>query len=378
MLKILHIIPSLRKGGAERLVLNICNELQKREDIQVKLVVLHPENEYEFLSNNIDIELCNSTVMPSISGRHKVNITDFLKIVNDYEPHIIHSHLFEAEMVSRWEILSDIKYFTHCHDNMVQFRGFDIKTMLKKRLLSNYYEKNLIIEKYTLCNNKFIVISKNTEVYFKENLPKNLKKKVVLLNNAIDFNHFVKKEERIQLQVKKIVNLVTIGGLTKLKNQIFLLDVMKELNKRGVGKYRLTIIGDGLMRTAIENKISKNQLRDAVRLVGLTDKVEDFLKKSDLYVYACVKEGFGLTIIEAMASGLPVVCLDGGGNRDIIEEGKNGFMIQEQNAEKFADKIIQLTESQELYQSMSSYAREYAKKYDIKEYVGKLIELYTG
>jgi len=77
-----------------------------------------------------------------------------------------------------------------------------------------------------------------------------------------------------------------------------------------------------------------------------------------------------------MAAGLPVVTLDGKGNRDIIEQGKNGFMIYKQSAELFADKIIELIKNKELYQSMSAYAVEFAKKYDIKEYVDKLIDLY--
>jgi len=378
MLKILHIIPSLRKGGAERLVLNICSELQNRNGVKVKLLVLHPENEYEFLSKNVDVEFCNSTVVPSISGRSSVDISDFEKIIEDFKPDIIHSHLFESEIVSHWHIYKDVKYITHCHSNMKQFRRFNYKTILNKKLLTNYYEKKRLIIQYKKCDNIFIAISKDTENYIKKSLPRQLKKNVLLLNNAINYDKFKYTKEDVYFSGIRIINLITIGSLIELKNHLFLVDVMNILNKKGIGKYNLTIIGEGPMRSAIENKIIEQQIQSKVSLKGLINNVEDYLKKADLYIYSCTKEGFGLTLIEAMAAGLPVICLDGKGNRDIIEQGNNGFMIFEQNPELFAQKIIEVMENRQLYFEMSRYASEFAKKYNIRAYVDKLLDIYRN
>ena len=77
-----------------------------------------------------------------------------------------------------------------------------------------------------------------------------------------------------------------------------------------------------------------------------------------------------------MAAGLPVVTLDGGGNRDLMINGENGYLIEEQDPEKFAQKIISLVENKDKYTEISNYCKEYAKKYDIKEYVKKLLVLY--
>ena len=63
-----------------------------------------------------------------------------------------------------------------------------------------------------------------------------------------------------------------------------------------------------------------------------------------------------------MAAGLPVITLDGKGNRDIIEQGKNGYMIYEQDAELFAQTIIDLWNDKEKYQQMSKYAQQFAVK----------------
>jgi glycosyltransferase involved in cell wall biosynthesis len=376
LLKILHIIPSLRKGGAERLVLDICNELQKREDIIVKLALLNVENEYEFLSKNIDIELCRSGVVPSITRKSLIDLVEYEKIVSDFHPDIIHSHLFEAEIVSRWNPVPGIRYITHCHDNIRQFRRPGVKTLLNKRLFTENYERNLMMERYQECDNSFIAISKDMEVYLKKTLPKPLQEKISLLSNAIDLKRFEYAEERRMPSSSGQIKLISIGSLTPIKNQVFLIEVMNLLNKAEPGKFHLTLIGEGPMRANIENKISEYQLKDVVTLTGLTDHVEDYLKKSDIYVYSCISEGFGLTLIEAMAAGLPVICLDGKGNRDIIEEGKNGSMIFGPDTVLFADKIRELVKADEIYTRMSLYAKEFAGKYDIKEYTDRLLEIY--
>ena len=79
-----------------------------------------------------------------------------------------------------------------------------------------------------------------------------------------------------------------------------------------------------------------------------------------------------------MAAGLPVVTLDGRGNRDLIVQGKNGYMVYEQDAEQFADRILEIWNDQQKYKEMSVFAQEFASQYDIKEYVDKLLILYKN
>ena len=65
-MKILQIIPSLAKGGAERIVLDTCIELSKREEIEAKLVTFHDKNAYSFLSEKIEHQIIESQVLPSL------------------------------------------------------------------------------------------------------------------------------------------------------------------------------------------------------------------------------------------------------------------------------------------------------------------------
>lgn len=73
-MKILQIIPTLRKGGAERLALNICHELAKRDGITIKLVTLHPQNDYQELTEGLDWTVIPATFIPSITGKAIWNV----------------------------------------------------------------------------------------------------------------------------------------------------------------------------------------------------------------------------------------------------------------------------------------------------------------
>jgi glycosyltransferase EpsD len=79
-----------------------------------------------------------------------------------------------------------------------------------------------------------------------------------------------------------------------------------------------------------------------------------------------------------MAAGTPVVCVDGRGNRDLIEQGKNGFIFQQPDPVQLADQIIELWENAPLYNSIQSAAEEFAKDFDITHYCSRLEELYRS
>jgi len=79
-----------------------------------------------------------------------------------------------------------------------------------------------------------------------------------------------------------------------------------------------------------------------------------------------------------MAAGLPVITLDGKGNRDLIEEGKNGYMIFEQNAELFAQTIIDMWNDKVKYKPLSEFAQEFARSFDINKYTSNLMVIYKN
>ena len=118
-MKIIHIIPNLKKGGAERLVQDICNYIFQNQLAEISLITFHKGVDIKF-PFHVNIP---SQFEPSITKKSKINVGELQKFIEHFKPNIIHSHLWESEM-----LLTNIKSencirFSHFHDNMVQLRS---------------------------------------------------------------------------------------------------------------------------------------------------------------------------------------------------------------------------------------------------------------
>lgn len=369
-MKILFIINRLGRGGAQRLLLDICHVLSGYNNIEYKIIGFESLNEFPDYKESEKYIISKSKVKLSIFRNNEIDVVDLQNIIEQFKPDIIHSHLFKAELISRSCYYPSAKWFTHCHDNMIQFRNFRFKTFFNKVSFANYIEKRYLFKCYKQNGGtQFVAISNDTLGYFKKTTSSYL---VHLLFNAIDVKRFKRRQTT---ELPKELKLVTIGSLVDNKNQQFLIKVVNILKDKE-SKVHLDILGDGINFKQLRNQIVSLQLDHYITLHGNINQVEEYLWQNSIYVHSAKKEAFGLTHIEAMAAGLPVVCLDGKGNRTIIEQGKNGFMVYEQNPELFAAKILEIWHNKELYHSMSTFAVEYAKQYDIKEYTDKLLQLY--
>jgi glycosyltransferase involved in cell wall biosynthesis len=373
-LRIIHVIPSLIKGGAERLTLDICTTLHQKSDCEVKLIILHPDNNFQYQGGSLTIEYCNSFVIPSVSGKSQVEIRALQDAIDRFQPDVIHTHLFEAEIVAREVVYKKAVWFSHLHDNMFQFRPMKPKDWLSKKRITEWFERNWMLKKYKACSNNFIAISRDTERYFKSVLPKSLQR-ITLLHNAIRFEKFSKADLRIP--EGRLIKMVSTGSLVDKKNQIFLTDVVTELNKLGY-KANLRILGDGVNRDKIKARIDALEIGNQMHLEGNVDVVEHYLHEASFYVHPATYEPFGLVLLEAMAASMVCVSLNGKGNLDIHEEGLNGFLIDPASPAKFAKKLVECSENTALYKEVAQYSFNYAKRFDIENYTDQLVKLYRA
>ncbi len=371
MIRVLHIIPTLNKGGAERLTIDICKNLNDRSDVEVQLVLMTNDIKYE-LPPTLSYVITDSKINLSIWKKNKVSSSHFDTIVRDFQPDIVHSHLFEAEVLSRFKPYPSIVYITHVHDNIVQLENFIFHKPYIKKIL-NRFEKYWITKQYRKVNNQFISISKDTTHFLKVSLRNNkLSDAIYELSNAIDFEQFYYAGEK---KITQKIILIAVGSLVEKKNQQLLLQIAYLLKNKGID-FEMQILGDGPKRTFLENEINKLGLSNQVFLLGNVNDVPSYLRQATFFIHTALYEPFGLVLLEAMASGVPVISLDGKGNRDIILNGKNGYLLQENDPTMFVSKIIDLINDHEKYQSISKYARTFAENYDIKKYVEKLVDYY--
>lgn len=372
-MRIIHVIPSLEMGGAEKMCIDICNALSDMGH-NILLVRLSEEQDFDescFRFSTIVIK--ERARLRFMRGLARVP-SDWQALIKDFSPDIIHSHLFEAEVLTKSVLRSNTAYFTHCHDNMHQFkRGFKVSKLLNKKEYVRVYERRFLLNRYRLLGqNHFICISESNEAYFKKNLTKGLA--VFKLPNAIAFGNY--NRGAISPENQDVLRLISVGSLTSLKNHHYLVRVVQELCKKSV-RVHLDLLGGGPMRTAITTLVQQLSLDNAVSLQGKQINVIPFYQKNHLYVHSARSEGFGLTQVEAMAAGLPVIALDAAGNRDIVQNGRNGYLLsQDTTPEAFADKILAVWQDKGALKSLQEGAIKTASQFDIKPYCERLVRLY--
>lgn len=366
-MKIVHVIPTLNKGGAERLVLDVCNELQEMGH-EVHLVIFRNENAYTFLSKSINLHVIPSEFIPSITGKPKINIEGLQKFLSDFQADIVHSHLFESEMVLNQIRLNRAKFFFHLHDNVPQLKKWSINTLSSKRALANYFERKLILKSMKARKTSLIAISEDSYQFAKDNLPSQLP--IHQLSNAINTVRFTSgNQERCENDI------VMIGSFVPKKDHKLAIEVIYELKNQGINT-RLHLLGDGPLRQELEQFVIDLGLSQSIIFHGNVDYPETILKESSLYLHTAKYEPFGLVLLEAMAAGLPVVCTDGKGNRGLIENGKNGFLTESRSASELARLITLVICNKEKLERMRVDAQKFATQFDIKPYCVSLIKLY--
>ena len=359
-LKIIHIIPNLQKGGAERLVQDICNYIFQNQLAHIKLITFHKDIK---VKSTFHVNIPSQFEL-SITNKSKIHVVELQRFIENFKPDIIHSHLWESEM-----LLTNIKFknclrFSHFHDNMVQLRkSFFPKN---KSHLTNIYEKKLYLKNN---NNHFICIAKDSFNFALKSLPK--KNKIHLIHNAVNYQKFHNNKRRNLNQIR----IINIGSFVEKKNQSFAIHILKDILDKGYSA-DLTYLGDGKLIEDVKKLSEALGVQKFVYFLGNVENVEEHLLRSNIYLHTAIYEPFGLVILEAMAAGLPVITLDGSGNRDIIKHEKNGFIFKKQDPKIFVEKIIELSKNEKLYSQMVKKGKETAKNFDISNYVEKLLQTY--
>jgi hypothetical protein len=123
----------------------------------------------------------------------------------------------------------------------------------------------------------------------------------------------------------------------------------------------LVLIGEGPERSSIEAQVRQRQLEPYFRLLGLHTDVARFLPAADVFLLTSISEGIPLTVIEAMAAGLPVVATRVGGAGEIVEDGQTGLLARAQDDRTLSARVVRPAASLELRQQIGQIGRARAQ-----------------
>ena len=155
--------------------------------------------------------------------------------------------------------------------------------------------------------------------------------------------------------------IVTAGRLAEAKNFPLLIDALSVLNERM--PFRAWILGQGDLEPDVRARIRTAGLDDRVRLLGFQANPWKFMAAADVFVLTSRYEGFGNVLIEAMASGLPVVATASFGTRDIVEHERTGLLLESHDPHRIAEALERVLRNQEERRRFAANARARAREF---------------
>ena len=344
-------------GGVEKAISSLSNILIDKYDVEIISVYKLYDKPAFYIDDRVKIKYLLDTEL----SPNKKELKDAIRTKNP------------IKILS--EGLKSVKILKLKSSKMID-SGIVISTRIEhNKLLSKYGNKNLITiaqehtyhnenEKYIKdlvesCKNidYFMPVSQMLTDFYKKYF-EGTKTNCVFIPHSLDYI----PREVSALESKKIIS---IGRLSPEKGFDDLLDVFKIVNNQKKD-WKLDIIGDGVLKNHLINKVKEYSLQNNVIIHGYKDK--DFINKqlssSSIYVMASHEESFGLVLIEAQSFALPCIAFDSAkGACEIIDDKVNGYLIKDRSKKDMADKIIKLIDDIEVRRDMGRHSRENSYKY---------------
>lgn len=343
-MRILHIITSLRIGGAEKLVSEIVPQLQA-------------------VGHQADVLLFDGTetALKQLLQEKKVTIYELGKGGSVYNPiylfrlipffrkyDIIHTHNTACQLFAAIaSVFCSVTLITTEHNTSNRRRSWKGYKPIDKWMYSRY--KSIICisdkSKENLC--AYLGTDKNMQTVY----------------NGIDCSLYQSAmPERTWQSDKKIVTMV--AGFRHQKDQETLIKAFLHLQ---TDQYELWLVGDGERRPILEELVKELNLQESVRFWGIRNDIPTILKSSDIVVMSSHYEGLSLSSLEGMASGKPFVASDVDGLREITYGA--GVLFPKGDSVALANVIVQLSNDNDYYQNIANQCLLRAIDYDIRKTV---------
>ena len=374
-MKIVYCLNSIRYlGGIQRVTVVKANALAEIEENEVYIIVTDNQNGVitEPLSSKVHlIDLGINYYEDDYKSRWNVLKGIFIKrrehkkrltpLLNEIQPDIVISvGQSEKNMIpsikGKWKTIREFHF-------VKDYRLRQAKSFFDKMLAwgGNWYDFHFKIKGY----DQIITLTH-------EDKETNWKgwKNVSVIPNPSTFH----TDHTSSLSEKKVIS---VGRLTSQKNYASLIRAFRNVAEKH-SDWILEIYGDGPQEVELKSLITQLNLEKQVFLRGFSSNVKEVMINASIFTLSSVFEGFGLVIVEAMACGLPVVsyacpC----GPKDIITEGKDGFLVNVNDEVTLANQINVLIENEKLRKQMSDAAKIKADQYNIENITSMWMNLFT-
>lgn len=354
-MKVIQIIPKFALAGAETMCANLCILLNKRE-IDVTAISLY--DYHSSLTEMLEGSGVKVIYLDKKKGADFSIIRKLHKIFLDIQPDVIHTHLYVMPYAIPATRFITIKKKIHTVHN----------TALEEAKPSTRVLNWLFYHFNSVIPVAISVAVKETvrECYHIKNVP--------VIYNGIDIGKdMLEKDNRLG---GERLSFIHVGRFSEQKNHEMLIDAFKIVHDK-IPNSELHLIGGGELENKIREKVSNMKLSEFVYFEGIQKDVFSFLKRADVFVFPSKWEGFGISLAEAMRTGLPSVASNVGGIPELIDDGVNGLLVDVE-AESIAQGMLRMADKG-LRERLGRAARIKAnEKFTASRMVEQYIEVYDN
>jgi len=343
--RLLFIITSLAYGGAETQLVRLASRLKAR-DWEVRVVSLMPPRAYV-------AELATASIpVFSLGIRRKIPdprpILRLARLIRKWRPHIVHSYMVHANLLARLVRLIIPFPILVCSAQSVK-EGNRLRELLYR--LTD-----------PLCDLTTQVCQAGLERYVRIGaVPRH---KIRYIPNGVDTAHFKPDPEarvtlRRELGLENLFVWLAVGRFDPPKDYPTMLQAFAQVTRRAPETV-LLIAGDGPLRPAMQDLAYELGIAKKAKFLGIRRDVPQLMNAADAYVMSSVWEGMPMVLLEASATGLPIVATEVGGNGEIVIDGETGFLVPPKDPDKLAQAMLRLMS---LPQGERKHMGERARRY---------------
>ena len=362
MKKIVHIIPSLNKGGAERFVVDLCNELSKKQEVYLISLADNYENSFQGeVSSRV-----NLITLRKKSGLDIKVMYQLRKALNNIRPDVINTHINALEYLVFFFVKFQrmkTKFFHTLHNKADKETASNLILKFRKTL----YKRKVIIP---------ITISKMMSRSFEEVYE--LKGFDIQIDNGrpyvpanMDSVNIIR--EKFKTGGEKV--FVNVARIDKQKNQLNLVKAFNKFTSQGVNA-KLLIIGEYVdqdLYSQIQREIGSNQ---QIHMLGGVLNVEDYLTACDAFILPSLYEGMPISLIEALSHGCISICTAVGGVTDMIDDSINGILTSDTSVDGIFHAMQRFMQLENDEQMRKNARKSFSNYFDIRSSATNYLKVY--
>ncbi len=319
--KILHLITGLEIGGAEMMLLKTLPRMQGNFDNRVCCIMGHGPIGEKLETSGVPVYYLHLKNIFDIGA-----IFRFKAVIRDFQPNILITYLIHADLFGRvfGRVFGVQKVICSVRVKLIQWKYIPLLILdgLTSALVTHYHFNSQTVADMYL---KYFFLSK---------------KKVTVIPNGLEIEKYQISVDKIakckELGIPDNIPLIgCIGRLEKQKGHRYLLEAFALLSKENIPSF-LILVGTGSEKEQLEILSKKLGIESSIKFLGMRNDIPEILQIMDIFVLPSLYEGMSNALMEAMATGLPIIATNIPENKELIENEVSGILVPMKSSKKLA------------------------------------------